>query len=65
MSTLHALAEWDGHSWVASIPAVPGAVTQAERPDGLPNRLAEVATLMTGERVEVDQISLELIRYGT
>jgi predicted RNase H-like HicB family nuclease len=33
---LKAVAEWDGYSWVATLPDVPGAVTQAKRLDVLP-----------------------------
>ncbi len=57
--TLAAVAEWDGYAWVASIPDVPGAVTQAKRLDLLPDRLAEVARLMTGDAVGADQILLK------
>lgn len=56
---LKAVAKWDGYSWVATLPGVAGAVTQAKRLDILPNRLAEVARLMTGDPIDADQISLE------
>lgn len=56
---LKAVAEWDGYSWVATLPDVPGAVTQAKRLDLLPGRIAEVARLMTGDAIGADQISLE------
>lgn len=59
-STFKAVAEWDGYSWVATLPDVPGAVTQAKRLDILPGRLAEVAKLMTGDSIEADQIALEV-----
>lgn len=57
---LKAVAEWDGYSWVATLPDVPGAVTQAKRLDLLPGRLAEVAKLMTGGPADPAQISLEV-----
>lgn len=59
-STIRAVAEWDGYSWVATLPDVPGAVTQAKRLDILPGRLAEVARLMTGDPIDPDRIALEV-----
>ena len=59
-TSIKALAEWDGYSWVATLPDVPGAVTQAKRLDILPSRLAEIAKLMTGDRVAAETISLEI-----
>jgi predicted RNase H-like HicB family nuclease len=56
---ISAVAEWDGYSWVATLPDLPGAVTQAKRLDVLPGRLAEVARLMTGDPIDAGQISLE------
>jgi hypothetical protein len=57
---MNAVAEWDGHSWIATLPSVPGAVTQAKRLDILPGRLAEVAKLMTGRNLDADRIRLEV-----
>lgn len=65
MSTIDAVGEWDGHNWVATAPAVPGALTQARQLGDLRDRLAEAVRLMTGEPVEAGQIALKLIRYGT
>lgn len=59
-SPVRAVAEWDGYSWVATLPDVPGAVTQAKRLDILPGRLAEVAKLVTGHPIEPGQITLEV-----
>ncbi len=58
--TVKAVAEWDGYSWVATLPDVPGAVTQGRRLNILPGRLAEIAKLMTGNRVTEEQIALEV-----
>lgn len=57
---IKAVAEWDGYSWVATLPDIPGAVTQAKRLDILPGRLSEVAKLMTGNQVDADRIALEV-----
>lgn len=50
--------EKDGRSWVATLDA--GGVTQARRLDQLPERLAEVHELMTGESIDPDDIALEV-----
>ena len=55
---LRALVEWDGYSWVATLPNVPGSVTQAEHIDLLPGRIAEAASLLTGDRISAEHISL-------
>src|SRR3546814_144829 len=65
VTTIEATTAWDGHNWVATSPTVGGAVTQARQLDELPDRLAEAVRLMTGESIDVAQISLRLIRYGT
>jgi len=57
---LEAVAEWDGYHWVATLPSCPGAVTQARRLDVLPERLAEVARLMTGKPINRESIVLEV-----
>lgn len=53
-----ARVEWDGRRWVAILHA--GGVTQARRLDQLPERLAEVHVLMTGETINPDDIELEI-----
>ena len=50
-------------NWFATIAHLPGAVTQASRLDLLPGRLADVATLLTGDPIDAEQISLA-VRVG-
>jgi len=53
-----AVVEWDGRYWVA-IPAS-GGVTQARRLDQLPDRIAELVHLMTGEELDPSDVDLEI-----
>lgn len=53
-----ARVEWDGRRWVAVLDA--GGVTQARQLDQLPERLAEVHELMTGEAIDADDIELDI-----
>ncbi len=53
-----ARVEWDGRRWVAVLDV--GGVTQARQLDQLPERLAEVHELMTGEAIEPNDIELDI-----
>lgn len=56
MSRYTVPCEWDGHNWVATVDAVPGAVTQAKRLELIPGRVVEVVKLMTGETVAASDL---------
>lgn len=56
---MKARVEWDGHSWAAE-PEGERGVTQAKRLDQLPARLSEVAHLMTGETIALEDWDLAI-----
>lgn len=58
MSRYNVECEWDGYNWVGTVEGVPGAVTQAKRLELIPGRITEVLKLMTGKRVNADDIEL-------
>jgi hypothetical protein len=53
-----ARVEWDGRRWIAVLDT--GGVTQARQLDQLPERLAEVHELMTGQAIRPDDIELDI-----
>lgn len=58
MRGYEARCEWDGFNWIATIEALPGAVTQAKRLDLVPRRMVEVVKFMTGDEISVDDIRI-------
>ena len=60
MNNITAEVEWDGYNWVASVPDVPGAFTQAKRLDAIAERVSEVVKLITGKTVNPDNVSLNI-----
>lgn len=58
-------AEWDTTGWwVVTVPDIPGAITQSRCLDQVPQDVAEVLKLMTGEDPDAYEIGRVVVSGG-